>query len=275
MPIYLGDKKITLMEYMRAYLGEKLVYDNAPYKQLVNYTMLYDYGDECTNITGGWEGTTYRTNAIVSKRINNIHIHSYRASAYTLGKINLTDYLKVFLRMYTLGRSTSNSQFIYLTDDIKIKNGMIDNETWTGFILSKNENPNVANYSNVKCNIPSKYRTTKHVAVMSDGGDKAEAFIDMYNFAIFKQDNWQDLCNKAGLTLSDYTDETALCADSTAISTILDSEEAVEYMIYQCTGSFMAEFIASSTALTALNNSQYKTIIMANEHWSKFLSMVA
>ena len=25
-----------------------------PYEQLVNYTMLYDSGDECTDITGGW-----------------------------------------------------------------------------------------------------------------------------------------------------------------------------------------------------------------------------
>ena len=57
-------------------------------------------------------------------------------------------------------------------------------------------------------------------------------------------------------------------------SMILINEKAVEFMIKQCTGEFMASAISSEVFLTALNNSPYKDKIYANEHWSKFLNFV-
>ena len=128
-------------------------------------------------------------------------------------------------------------------------------------------------------NTPIELNKDYYIGIMYDGMPNTTlsngGFIDLYNLILCKQDNWEELCTLAGLTSSDYTDEATLCADSTAISTILNNKEAVKYMIYNCTGSFMAEFIASSTALTNLNDSTYKTLIHANEHWSKFLNMVA
>ena len=91
---------------------------------------------------------------------------------------------------------------------------------------------------------------------------------------MLKQDLYQSILNLAGIPTT-YADENALCADGTAMAIILNNKKAVEYMIYNCTGTFMLAFINSSTALTALNNSVYKTLIQANEHWSKFLTFVA
>ena len=98
---------------------------------------------------------------------------------------------------------------------------------------------------------------------------------EIYSIFLLKQDNWQELCSIAGLNSSDYASEETLCANSTAITQILSNANAVDFMLKQCTGTFMYYFVRSSTCLTALNNSTNKTKIHANEHWSKFLNMVA
>ena len=36
-------------------IGGKIKITPTDYEQLINYTMLYDNGDECEEITGGWE----------------------------------------------------------------------------------------------------------------------------------------------------------------------------------------------------------------------------
>lgn len=53
-----GNKKV-----LRRYVGDKLVYgkEPVPYEQVINYTMLYDYGDECEDVTGGWIYRVYST----------------------------------------------------------------------------------------------------------------------------------------------------------------------------------------------------------------------
>ena len=56
---------------------------------------------------------------------------------------------------------------------------------------------------------------------------------------------------------------------------LLSNESAVRYMIYNCTGDFMVSAIKSSVFLTALESSPYKEMVYANEHWAKFLAMVA
>ena len=87
--------------------------------------------------------------------------------------------------------------------------------------------------------------------------------------ALFLADDWTTLASLAGVEATTIEE---LLLNS---GLLLSNKKAVEYMMYNCTGDFMANAVVSETFLTALNNSQYKTLIMANEHWSKFLSMVA
>lgn len=83
------------------------------------------------------------------------------------------------------------------------------------------------------------------------------------------EDDWQTLANLAGITATSI-EEVLINSE-----TLLSNENAVLFMVHNCTGNFMLAAIQSDTFLNALNNSPFKTIIYANEHWSKFLTMVA
>ena len=91
----------------------------------------------------------------------------------------------------------------------------------------------------------------------------------LYHLTIFKPDEIQGLIERANIaatTINEILDNSEI---------ILNNENTVNYMITQCTGDFMAAAIQSEVFLTALNNSPYKTRVYANEHWAKFLNMVA
>lgn len=249
--------------------------------------MLYDFGDECTELTGGWDSTIFGT-GLVEKNSSYMEIRSLRATAYTVNKINLSGYVKMAsFNALTQGRTDvttdTSCQWFIAEETLNIGNGLIDKD-WN-FNWKKSHNKfrqgtsgycNFINDLTMFSGQPIELNEDYYIGVMADGmANSTATFIDLYNLAILKQDNWQELCAIAGLTSSDYTDEATLCANSTAISTILNNKEAVKYMIYNCTGTFMTEFINSSVALEELNNSTFKTTIQANEHWNKFLNMVA
>ena len=88
---------------------------------------------------------------------------------------------------------------------------------------------------------------------------------------LFNHDDWQLLCEKAGITAP--VDISTLLANQTSLTTIFNNRDAVNYMARQCTGDFMASAVQSTTFKTALEASAYKDIIESNEHWAKFLAM--
>lgn len=97
----------------------------------------------------------------------------------------------------------------------------------------------------------------------------ATASVSIHGVLLTKQDDYATLAKKAGITASSIDDVLS------ASETLLSNKSAVNYMIYNCTGDFMVSAIQSSTFLTALNSSPYKELVYANEHWAKFLAMVA
>ncbi|MBQ8299900.1 MAG: hypothetical protein IJX99_08650 [Clostridia bacterium] len=254
---------------------------NRPYNQLINYKMLYDYGDECIDVTGGWGITATVQSSNSYKRVdpikndNNIELKissgTYQiAIANTLGPVSLSGYTKILAKFSILSRiQWGDICFINtLTDTspstlgkIPLSNG--DNSSY-GLVGDYLETVDISSTDNVylKAHI--------QVGWASDGTPD----IKLYSYALVKEDNWKELCTIAKLNPNDYIDEAELCANSTAIQTLLSNKEAVEFMIYNCTGDFMISAIQSSTFLTALNNSKYKTKIYANEHWAKFLTMI-
>lgn len=257
------------------------------YLQQVNYLMLYDFGDECTELTGGWDSTIFRT-GLVEKNSSYMEIRSLRATAYTVNKINLSGYVKLAsFNALTQGRTDVTTdvscQWFVAKETLNIGNGLIDKdwnfnwkESYNKFRQGTSGYCNFINDLTMFSGQPIELNEDYYIGVMADGmPDSTATFIDLYNLAVFKRDNWQELCAFAGLDFSEYVDEATLCADSTAMSTILNNEETIKYMICNCTGTFMMEFINSDTALTKLNNSTYKTLVQANEHWNKFLNMVA
>ncbi len=262
-----GSKKLT-----KRYIGENLIYGKVEpsYGQKVNYTMLYDNGDECTTLTGGWKVSSKYNNAVATKYTDHIYLHASTASTVTNNLIDLTQYVKFGGVLKDIVSTTGQARFA-----IGKSNSATDGTSlgWSGisgnkyYVITKNYSHFVGLYN---FSVNESY----YPAIMVTDNQNS-AYGSVYNMFLLKQDEWQTLCAKAGLNSDDYTDEATLCADSTAITAILSSKSAVQYMIYNCTGSFMGEFIANDDCLTALNNSSYKTIIQANEHWNKFLNMVA
>ena len=262
-----GSKKLT-----KRYVGENLIYGEVEpsYEQKVNYTILYDNGDECTALTGGLKVSSRYNNAIATKYTDHIYLHTSTASAVTNNLIDLTQYVKFGGVLKNIVSTTGQARFA-----IGKSNSATDGTSlgWDGIAGNKVYNLTKSYSHFVGFYDFSKDESYYPTIVISDRSNNA--YCSVYNMFLLKQDDWQTLCTKAGFNSSDYTDEATLCADSTAIAKILSSKSALQYMIYNCTGSFMGEFIANDECLTALNNSAYKTVIQANWHWNKFLNMVA
>lgn len=272
----------------RAYAGDKLIYGEAPAsdEQLVNYTMLYDRGDECTDVTGGWGyylntgvDSYYSDVGSLTKNTDNIqfldttttgsHTHD---SLFTRSTIDISEYVGALVSSEVVSWTNSTTTYAYDLYFCLQTSPTNASSTYTKLKNMFLRNLAIGKYAHtIKF---GEYTTTSlYVGIV---GNTENCSFDgrIHEVVLTKQDNWQDLCTIAGINPSNYTDEETLCSDSTAIATILSNRNAVKFMIYQCTGSFMANAISSSTFLTALNNSSYNTTIQANEHWNKFLSMV-
>ena len=83
---------------------------NGAYPQVVNYTMLYDYGNECEEITGGWVGGRYITAygdkvGTYTKNETSLYCKAGTSNSllscgfFTANKINLFDKSKVWFNI--------------------------------------------------------------------------------------------------------------------------------------------------------------------------------
>ena len=243
------------------------------YEQLVNYTMLYNYGNECEEITGGWENTYSNKGGTYTENATNIYLYvkgtTYIKISGTANAIDLTPYSKAYIdwiyskddQNYGMNRFACGT--IKVASMEKIGSGgclaLWSNQdalplSGSGLYYFDVSDINVPTYIQFSAQTNSStYSTTS----------------TMYHCFLVKNDNWQELANIAGITAGSIDD---ILTNST---TLLSSKEAVKFMIYNCTGDFMISAIQNETFLNALNNSAYKTIIQANEHWNKFLNMVA
>ena len=245
---------------------------NSKQKQLINYIMLYDYGNECTDITGGWSGYACTTSTssqygkvapTVTKNEDHIYVTKTAQNALgcllTANKIDVSDYVLFDLCGYFSSKGNQYAwQHLAMVDG---NSGVVSSIKKVG-IVANNEKTGIATMDLSEIN-KSGYLGIEYYYY------GITTYTKMYWAALFKADDWQTLANKAGIAASSIDD---ILTNST---TLLSNDEAVEFMIYRCTGNFMVSAVQSETFLTALNNSPYKTIIMANEHWAKFLNMIS
>ena len=248
--------------------SDKMTY--IAYEQLKNYTMLYDEGDECTDITGGWSLGSYTrggysTSAAVKNQTN---IYANTTSIYsenlqgTNNPINLTSYNKLYI--YGLvERATQNLPIGAHLTEVKYF-------SMSYFYQSANLSfPQIAGYKGfASVDVNS---TKSYYLIVGSWDNRGSGYF--YNIWLTKPDNWQSICTKAGITTP--SDITTLLDDTTSLTTIFSNRDAVEYMAKQCTGDFMASAVSSTTFKTALEVSPYKNIIKDNVHWAKFLAMAS
>lgn len=232
------------------------------YEQLINYTMLYDYGDECTNITGGFK---VFNKGSVTKNSTNMVIPSYNGGGAGFGvqTINMIDNLI----QYTKAGAVSSWSITSQAGDQR-----------TNAIRIFESDSSLGEYSLTTSGLTTAAKGLRVTDISSNTIDSAyiayECFwvktytATIYAIFLLKTDDYLTLAKKANITATTI-DEILVNSE-----VLLNNQKAVDFMIKQCTGDFMASAVMSSTFLTAFESSPYKTLIQANEHWNKFLNMV-
>lgn len=266
------------------------------YQQLINYVMIYDYGDECEDVTGGWvanggvwnsfNGYSMSVGGTAEKLSTCLHLSqsgisgSFKYVSFaTTNKINITPFVECFIK-YNSQKVVSGNTYARLCFASDLQMGDLNkNKTHKWVSYADNIYTNIGEYASL-LSINADDSAIDTIEEMNDSyyivptasfGSSSDGKFDicLYNMTFFVEDDWQTLADLAGITA------TSIEEVLTSSETLLSSKEAVEFMIYNCTGDFMANAIQSETFLNALNSSEYATLVYANEHWSKFLTMVA
>ena len=243
--------------------------------QLVNYTMLYDQGDECMDITGGWGGTCANSDFTA----NNFGMLSKESNSFS-GVINDASSTANYCQYRCTTNLVNLKEYAILTaccSALSITgNAAIELMVW-------DTNPSLWDETILK--LPREYNILTRDISMIEWGyitvSIATSFVDVGTISanvneifLVKEDNWQKWISEGGYTTDDYATLEDVLADTTALETLMNNKGAVDYMIYKCTGTVMARVIQSNTALKAIRDSQYNTLIYVNAHWNKFLRMV-
>ena len=253
------------------------------WSQTVNYTMLYDNGNEQTTLTGGWTGgyadSQYTYGGDYVKNADNLCLRKQSDGYPTIffrtnNPVDINEYSKV-ATVATYSFTPAGYSFGW---DIKI-NPTSTFEPIEG-LLGVFSATNITQ-STKKLNMSGEidwssttFGDSAYVFCMLHGGTTggSRGEIKFYNLILLKSDNWSALCSLAGLIAPSTMDE--LLSNADAVNAILSDKLSVDYMLLNCTGDFMASAVASETFLTALEASPYKDLVYSNEHWAKFLAMV-
>lgn len=253
------------------------------WSQTVNYTMLYDNGNEQTALTGGWTGgygdSNYTYGGDYSKYADNLCVRKQSDGYPTIffrtnNPVDVNEYSK-FATVAKYSLTPAGYSFGW---DIKINPTKTYNSSLS--MIDTFSTTNVTQ-STKKLNISGEvdwseisYGDSAYVLYVLHGGTTggSRGEVNLYNLILLKSDNWSALCSLAGLTVPSTMDE--LLSDVDAVSAILSNKLSVNYMLLNCTGDFMTSAVVSENFLTALEASPYKEAVYANEHWAKFLAMV-
>lgn len=261
-------------------VGSNSVTPEPSYTQLINYTMLYDEGDECTSVTGGWglcQGTYSSvygrkdaqsiTLAFTASNAASNHDDAY---TNTENEIDVTDYITMVAN-YTNVNITTGSE-TNQNKPFSVYYNTFNSSSW--------ETNRLAYYTSTFATEVQSYDISGHTTIKPifyvNGWKSISCYADVTinHVLLVKDDNWQEWISKVGLSTDTYTTLDSVLADSTALETLMNNEEAVKYMVYNCTGTVMAGCIQAQTAIDAIADSRYLSMIYGNVHWKKFLDMI-
>ena len=274
------DDVLQDVEVIRAKIGNEYIDVWPEYQPAVHYLMLYDGSlgqagtsgaNACLDATGGWQ--TNGTDYIKTFDMLATHIHMISNNRggtgyiYTKKRINCSGYDKIGAVAY-----------------VDLKSGEYGiGSAGLGWVAS-DTNPTVGADSGVHTEWKISGIVRKNIVMLSSGdlpnenlklilrlNCAAYSEENVYYAFLLKSDDWQTWLSKAGLSAASLAD---VMRDSTALTTLLSSHVATQYMLLQCTGDVMVSAIQSAAFKAALAASPYKDKIYANSHWAKFLAMV-
>ena len=244
----------------------------------VGYLMLYDRGDEFTQITGCWSNfVTYQngwTTEIGVKNTDNLYLVANTillgVNFTTTKKVNFTDYNKYYQKITYITDGEYWNQCSIFSRLLSYPNLISHISEGESIILINNHctfsGTNIIQSTNITEYNDEYYLDLSNTAVT---GINSQA--KFYSIWLSKDDNfvtWRDL---AGLSSSTYTTLESIVTDSTAMNTIVNSPKAVSYML-SSSGSIMMSVLENNVAYSSLTT-EIKSRAKENEHWIKFASL--
>ncbi len=277
-------------QYYSAFGNNGIVASNAvstEYKPEPGYLMLYDAGDECVNVTGGWETSQSGFGPYI-KRPNSFYITrtggatcSTSSDISTINLINIKNY-KNFKAKITSSSSVSASGSPSMQSNFySVSNNRIPGYPTTGVVVSCQDyiqGQNNTSFSGVRSDTLNRMSTLEqayasfYISRCDTGGTQTQT-MEVFNVWLEKDDDWQTWVSKAGLNSSSYANLDAVVSSQSTMQTLANSTSAVDYMI-TCTGTIMGAVTNSVIAMTEIGKSSYAMDkIVVNEHWTKFILM--
>lgn len=242
--------------------------------QNVNYLVMYDNGDQCVDNSGGWKslntsGTcsfnndSIYSNSSYSSQVNFTHINPIDLSEYCYvrfkAKINAAYDSKSYTRYYKL----------YL-----FKSADSNTNSVNAYTIA---NPGTNSYSGTVEKVVSlktiDVTEHHHVGVHTVGSRDSSNYAikgNWYYCALGKEDNIKSLYSLVGVNVETLDD----AVTTSNLVRLLQNDDAVEYMLKKCTGSFMLRTTLVSEFYSLLVNNNREAQFRANEHWNKFLPAV-
>ena len=259
-------------------------------KSIFNFTMLYDGSlgesglsgaNTCSDVTGGFVKNTISSDSTSNYNCDfnqdNIYLRSYkshRQSTRSNNLINLEGYTRLFA-IFDYTNSSNDMTYLRLglhTNKTVGASNHVNNPDIPSIVYGAkaSSNDGVVSGENVKIFDITDDGTSMYFGIAVTSGSSMTTKANVYGVALVKADDFQTLCNKAGITAP--SDIATLVADSYAMQAIMSNEEAVKYLM-GCTGDLMVAICNSGTAMNILANSIAFDYTVSHPVWYKFMKM--
>ncbi len=243
---------------------------NAEYKPEPGYLMLYDAGDECIAITGGWGVKRYSssyTSPTLTKSASNMVLSATNPQTgycYTVNAVDVTSYGKLKVKVLSITANSSETASFGLRPSLADESGITVIKTLPAIVNTP------TTYEIDISSVTGNLYSYMYSSTSTPGHTQSITFS---SFWLEKEDDWQTWLTKAGLNPSSYPNLDAVVSNQSIMQTLANSTNAVDYMI-KCTGTIMGAVTNSVIAMTEIGKSSYAMDkVIASEHWTKFILM--
>lgn len=250
--------------------------------QVINYALIYYLGNEFTNVdgtdeekyaisTGGWSanGSTRWSGGLT------------KAWAKTNTNINITNWSKCFIRgkLYRavgvggganlgvgvgIGKYDGHSATMFSTTYNSYIRGVSEGSTISFLSLGES-----INGGNNPINLGG-YSICGPELAFTKGTNKLNFYSSDDNLSVFST-GFVKIDDISGL--SEYGNDIAtILSNATDLFTDITT---LNWMALNCTGDFMISALSNSNFINAMNSSPNKEILLANEHWARFIALLS
>lgn len=247
--------------------------------QVINYALIYYLGNEFVNVagtpeakyaisTGGWTNGGSGGNVRIAGKTNiNINTQEFtkcfiRSNSGANNGSNLTAMARAVGSGFISPGSYDNlllNQTCY-----KYYSGYLRENTW--FQIDNVNNFNSPIYVGLYANVggPAFSLGANYLRLQAGSGNPS-CWTNIFAIGFVKIDDISGLSQYGSDIVTILSNATDLFEDT----------QALNYMALNCTGDFMISALSNSNFINAMNSSPNKEILLANEHWARFIALLS